>query len=232
MRSTSIILLATAALAPFVAGTELKIDSKDVPSACAETCSDIQELTEMCYNKRDKNNSDKSEAACVCPSKEFDVASAAIACQKCFAAQKASNDQRENIDRVVRTCNFSDSGNNNNNKTTPTLQQSNNKASSPPGLMPTLPPALASSCIPVTVTVTVSMGGNYTGLIRPTVSPSKPGTPTPTRPPTTPTPARPSGTLPAGNATRPGTPIPTAAASSVNPGFQLAALAAFVYLLA
>ncbi|TLD31529.1 hypothetical protein PspLS_02525 [Pyricularia sp. CBS 133598] len=229
MRSSSIILLATAALAPFVAGTELKIDNKDVPFACTETCSDIQELSEMCYNKRDKNNSDKSEAACVCPNKEFDVASSAIACQKCFADQKASNDQRENIDRLVKTCNFSDK----------TPQQP--RPSSPAGVMPTVPlagpypPGLASTCLPVTVTVTVTMGGNYTGPAKPTMAPpssNKPNTPTPVRPPTTPTPIRPSGTMPAGNATRPGGPLPTAGASTVNPGFQLAALAGLVYLLA
>ncbi|KAH8847703.1 hypothetical protein MCOR01_001111 [Pyricularia oryzae] len=241
MRSSSIILLATAALAPFVAGTELRIDSKDVPSACAETCADIQELSEMCYNQRDKNNSDKSEAACVCPNKDFDVASAAVACQQCFTAQKASNDQRDNIDRIVKTCNFSDK--------TPTGQQQQQqqqppKPTSPAGVQPTVPlmgpyPGsgsgggyLASSCLPVTVTVTVTMGGNYTGPSKPTYVPGKPNTPTPVRPPTTPTPIRPSGTLPVGNATRPGTPLPTAGASSVNPGFRLAALAGLVYLLA
>ncbi|KAI6355268.1 hypothetical protein MCOR25_008253 [Pyricularia grisea] len=214
MHSSSILLLATAALAPFVAGTELKINSKDIPSACTETCADIQELSESCYNSRDKNNSEKSEANCVCTNTEFEVGASSVACQQCFASQKATSAQRENIDRIVKTCNFSNS----------TLSRS-------AGNMPTMTfkgpwgTGLVPTCMPVTVTVTVTVGDNYTAPYKTSTASSS----TKTSPSST----WPSGTTgTTGNATRPGTPLPTAGASSINPGFQLAALAAFVYMLA
>lgn len=89
---------------------DLGLESEDIPTQCTQVCDPLLTLSRQCDVDDDQvggdRNEDLLERQCLCTNQSFDVAGVAALCASCMSQNVRERDDLEDIDEIMRTCNF------------------------------------------------------------------------------------------------------------------------------